>query len=175
MSLSSYEIIIVGSYCTNNRDQDYGDTRLGKLYRKSIAIDLKKLIDTKYRTLTDKQNTLIAGSSMGGLVSFMIAWEYSNIFIGAICMSPAFKYETFDYVEKINNSPKKNLKIYIDNGGKQVDIILQEGVDKMISVLQQKDYKQGKDLFIVIDKKAKHSEGDWALRFPKAIQLFFKK
>ncbi|WP_281616093.1 alpha/beta hydrolase-fold protein [Flammeovirga sp. SubArs3] len=169
------EIIIVGSYCTQDRTDDYGDTEKGKLYRKSLAVDLKKFIDDNYRTKTDKQNTLVAGSSMGGLVSFMIAWEYPDVFKGAICMSPAFKYEEFDYINSIINDPKKDLVLYIDNGGKQVDIVLQPGVEKMEKVLLNKGYKLNKDLFVVVDKQARHSEGDWAKRFPKAIEIFFKK
>ncbi|WP_044210018.1 alpha/beta hydrolase-fold protein [Flammeovirga sp. OC4] len=167
------EIIIVGSYCTTDRTEDYGDTDKGKIYRKSIAIDLKHFIDNNYRTKPEKQNTVVAGSSMGGLVSFMIAWEYADLFKGAICMSPAFKYEDFDHIESIKDSSKKELLIYIDNGGKQVDVILQEGVDKMSASLLEKGFKQNNDLFVVIDKEARHSEGDWAKRFPNAIQLFF--
>ncbi|NME69921.1 alpha/beta hydrolase-fold protein [Flammeovirga aprica] len=169
------EIIIVGSYCTADRTEDYGDTEKGKIYRKSIAANLKNFIDKNYRTKPEKQNTAVAGSSMGGLVSFMIAWEYPETFKGAICMSPAFKYEDFDYIESIKSDPKKELLLYIDNGGKQVDVVLQEGVDKMSSSLKTKGYKEGEDLFVVIDKQARHSEGDWAKRFPSAIQLFFKK
>ncbi|AZQ63244.1 histidine kinase [Flammeovirga pectinis] len=169
------EIIIVASYCTENRNDDYGDTEIGKLYRKSLAIDLKNRIDTKYRTKSQKQYTAIAGSSMGGLVSFMSAWEYPNVYKGAICMSPAFKYEDFDYINSIKSDKKKELLLYIDNGGKGVDVILQPGVEKMEKELLKKGYKLNDDLYVVYDKKAKHSEGDWALRFPYAIQLFFQK
>ncbi|MBB6462498.1 alpha/beta hydrolase-fold protein [Flammeovirga kamogawensis] len=169
------EIIIVASYCTEDRNADYGDTKKGKLYRKSLAIDLKKYIDIKYRTKPQKQHTAIAGSSMGGLVSFMSAWEYPEVYKGAICMSPAFKYEDFDYINTITEDNKKDLILYIDNGGKGVDIILQPGVEKMEKELLKKGYKLNDDLFVVFNKKAKHSEGDWALRFPYAIELFFKK
>ncbi|OHX66563.1 alpha/beta hydrolase-fold protein [Flammeovirga pacifica] len=169
------EIIIVGVYCTDDRSDDYGDTKKGKLYRKAFATELKKLIDTNYRTVPEKENTIVAGSSMGGLVSFMLAWEYPEVYGGAICMSPAFKYEDFDYIDIIKNDPKKEVVFYIDNGGKGVDKILQPGVDKMISHLKSIGFTMDKNLFLVEDKTAKHSEGDWAKRFPNAIQLYFGK
>ncbi|ANQ49806.1 histidine kinase [Flammeovirga sp. MY04] len=169
------EMIIVGVYCTKDRNDDYGVTEKGKIYRKAFATDIKKLIDTNYRTLPEKEHTLVAGSSMGGLVSFMIAWEHPDVYAGAICMSPAFKYEEFDYIDLIKKDKKREVIFYIDNGGKGVDVILQPGVDKMISHLKSIGYTSGKDLFLVIDKNAKHSEGDWAKRFPDAIKLFFGK
>ncbi|MBB3697332.1 alpha/beta hydrolase [Flammeovirga yaeyamensis] len=169
------EMIIVGVYCTKDRNDDYGVTEKGKIYRKAFATDIKKLIDTNYRTLPEKEHTLVAGSSMGGLVSFMIAWEHPDVYAGAISMSPAFKYQEFDYIDLIQKDKKREVIFYIDNGGKGVDVILQPGVDKMISHLKSIGYTSGKDLFLVIDKNAKHSEGDWAKRFPDAIKLFFGK
>ncbi|KXX71644.1 hypothetical protein AVL50_05055 [Flammeovirga sp. SJP92] len=167
------EIIIVGSYCTSDRTEDYGDTSKGRIYRKSIAIDLKNFIDNNYRTKPEKENTVVAGSSMGGLVSFMIVWEYPDLFKGAICMSPAFKYEDFDFIESIRKDNKREILLYIDNGGKQVDRVLQEGVDKMSTFLKEIGFKENKDLHIIIEKSAGHSESDWAKRFPYAISLFF--
>src|SRR5688572_5693584 len=52
----------------NPYDNDRFGKGEGKQYIDFIAKTLKPYIDKKYRTLKDKKNTIIAGSSMGGLI-----------------------------------------------------------------------------------------------------------
>lgn len=52
----------------------------GPDYLAFIAETLKPYIDTHYRTLPDKANTGLAGSSMGGLVTFYGGLTYPDIF-----------------------------------------------------------------------------------------------
>jgi hypothetical protein len=89
-------------------------------------------------------------------------------------MSPAFKIQNIDYVQKVMESKKrKNVFFYIDNGGIGLEQQLQPGIDQMMDALKQKGYQKGKDYFYVVYPNAKHFESDWAYRFPKAIQLCF--
>jgi hypothetical protein len=39
----------------------------------------------------------------------------------------------------------------------------------MLSALKSKGYNEGKDFLFLRDPTAKHSEADWAKRFPKAL------
>lgn len=55
----------------------------GNEYVDFLVKNLKPFIDKKYRTLKNKQNTFIAGSSMGGLISLYAALKYPKIFVGA--------------------------------------------------------------------------------------------
>ncbi|MEM9528608.1 MAG: alpha/beta hydrolase-fold protein, partial [Bacteroidota bacterium] len=55
-------------------------------YLKFIVEELKPFIDKKYATLPDVQNTFIAGSSMGGLISMYALCEYPEVFFGAGCL-----------------------------------------------------------------------------------------
>ena len=52
----------------------------GPLYLAFIAETLKPYIDAHYRTLPDKTNTGLAGSSMGGLISLYGGLAYSDVF-----------------------------------------------------------------------------------------------
>ncbi|MBI5731104.1 MAG: hypothetical protein HY963_08205, partial [Ignavibacteriales bacterium] len=83
----------------------------------------------------------------------------------------------FDYTKVIQDdkSQKKNLLIYIDNGGVGLETVLQPGVDKMVAILKGKGFKEGKDLFVFIDEKAEHNEDAWAKRVWRPIEIFFKK
>jgi len=56
-------------------------------YLQFVVKELKPQIDNKYRTLSDKPNTFVAGSSMGGLISMYAVAEYPNVFGGAGCVS----------------------------------------------------------------------------------------
>jgi enterochelin esterase-like enzyme len=56
-------------------------------YLKFIVSELKPVIDARYATLTDAAHTVIAGSSMGGLISLYALCEYPEIFGTAVCMS----------------------------------------------------------------------------------------
>lgn len=169
--------IIVGVNNTDDRGTEYSNTSLGKLYIKLIAEKIKPFIDRTYRTLPDAKHTAVGGSSMGGLISMICVWEFSDVFSKAACFSPAFMFQDFDYTKVIqqDKSQKKNLVIYIDNGGRGLETMLQQGVDKMVDILKSKGYREGKDLFIFIDKNAEHNEAAWAKRVWKPIEIFFGK
>lgn len=167
--------IIVGINNTNDRGTEYSNTPLGKLYIKLIVEKIKPFIDKTYRTLPDAKHTAVGGSSMGGLISMICAWEFPDVFSKVACFSPAFMFQDFDYTKVIQQekSPKKNLLIYIDNGGRGLETMLQHGVDRMVDILKSKNYREGKDLFIFIDKNAEHNEAAWAKRVWKPMEIFF--
>lgn len=169
--------IIVGINNTEDRGNEYSDTPLGKLYAKLIVEKIKPFVDKEYRTMPDAGHTAIGGSSMGGLISFICAWDYPGVFSKAACLSPAFLFRYFDYIKVISDdkSPKKNLLIYVYNGGIGLEQSLQPGVDKMISVLKAKGYTEGKDLFIFMDKTKEHNEDAWSKSIWRPIKIFFGK
>ena len=97
------QLIIVAVECNhegNSRLVEYspfdsGTAALGKLkgkgriYMNWLVRTLKPYIDSHYRTLPDRKNTLIAGSSMGGLMALYAATTYNHVFQRAACLSPS--------------------------------------------------------------------------------------
>lgn len=164
-------IIVVGIYNTKDRSSEYNPAEKGGDYMKFLVHQLKPFIDQNYRTNPGRNNTSVGGSSMGGIISFALAWEYSEVFSKAICMSPAFKISHIDYVKEVENysGKKKNIKLYIDNGGIGLEEQLQPGIDEMLSALKSKGYKEPQDLLWILDKEAKHFEAAWAKRMPSAL------
>jgi predicted alpha/beta superfamily hydrolase len=124
-----------------------------------------------------RKNTFTAGSSLGGLIAFMLAWEYPEIFFGAACFSPAFKIGKLDYVQYVTQymGPKKLIKFYVDNGGVGLEAELQPGIDDMLAALKGKGYIEEKDFMWVKDSTAQHTESAWARRAWKPLKLFFGK
>lgn len=171
------EIIIVAIYNTPDRSQEYSDSPKGNLYLEFLVKKLKPLIDQKYRTLSDRENTAIMGSSMGGLISFLAAWKYPEIFSMAGCLSPAFIYNHGRSIELVQKykGPKPDIKIYIDNGGVGLEEKLQPGCDRMIKALKEKGFREGTDFTWYRDLKATHNEAAWAKRVWRPLTFFFKK
>ena len=168
-------VIIVGIYNTPDRSSEYAANDTGYAYMDFIIHKLKPMIDSTYRTLPDRENTAAGGSSLAGLISFMLAWEHPEVFSMAVCLSPAFRIERYDFVtpvEKYSGS-KKQIKIYIDNGSKGVDSLLQDGVDLMLTVLKNKGFAEGKDLYYYKDENADHSERSWAKRIWRPLIFLF--
>ena len=165
-------LIIVGIHNTSDRMQDYTPGEKGTAYMNFVVDKVKRFIDSTYRTMPDREHTMVGGSSAGGLISFMLTWEHPDVFSKAICMSPAFKFRDIDYVKVVRETKeKKDVFLYIDNGGVGLESQLQPGIDEMVAVLKAKGYKEGKNFVFISDPAAKHFEADWAKRFPHALTL----
>ena len=73
-----YEVIVVGIY-PNDRMTEYplpGYYNYGRF----LVETLKPLIDAKYRTLQAPGSTAVMGSSLGGVVSFYLGWQWPKVF-----------------------------------------------------------------------------------------------
>jgi len=64
----------------NEHAPNWGDVKgaEGELYAKFIVETLKPYIDNNYNTLKNLNNTIIIGSSMGGLISFLYRFKVSR-------------------------------------------------------------------------------------------------
>ncbi len=168
-------IIIVGIYNTPDRDSEYDEVTLGKEYMNFIVDSLKPFIDRNYRTLSDRENTAIGGASLGGLISFILMWEHSDVFSKALCFSPAFKIDNYNFVDNISdyNGKKKNIKVFINNGDNDLDSQLQPGVDEMIDALNNQGYVEGKDFYFFKAKNSQHGERNWAKGVWRSLIFLF--
>ncbi len=168
-------IIIVGIYNTSDRNEEYSEEPLGLAYMKFIIDSLKPFVDRNYRTLPGRENTANGGASLGGLIPFILAWEHPEVFSKAICFSPAFKIDNYDFVDNVRNynGEKKNIKVYINNGDNELDSQLQPGVDEMIAALIKQRYNQGKDFYFFKSQNSQHGERDWARSIWRALIFMF--
>lgn len=170
-------MIVVGIYSTKDRNDEYSPGKMGTAYMDFVVEVVKPLIDNTYRTRPERQHTLVGGASSGGTISFMLAWDHPEVFAGAICMSPAFKvgpghdFYEFDFIGHFEATREKprDVFFYIDNGGVELDAILQHGIEDMLVSLDQWGYKEGRDWVFIHDPAAKHFESAWARRFPDAL------
>lgn len=168
-------LIIVGIYNTPQRNNEYSENDTGYAYMNFIVDSLKPFIDRNYRTKPDRQNTANGGGSLGGLISFILAWQYSEIFSKAFCFSPAFKIDRYNFVDNVlsYSGKKKEINLFICNGDDELDTRLQTGVDEMLNALTKKGYKERTDFYYVKAKSSQHGERDWSKNIPRALIYLF--
>jgi enterochelin esterase-like enzyme len=142
-------------------------------YLKFLTQELKPFIDRTYSTKKDRQNTLIAGSSMGGLISMYALCEYPDIFGGAACLSThwpgIFTVENnpipsafIQYLHAHLPKPEKNM-IYFDHGTETLDALYPSLQLKVDSLMRSKGYTKRKWITRVF-KGTDHSEKAWKSR-----------
>lgn len=135
----------------------------GNKYVDFITNTLKPYIDKNYRTLKNKKNTFIAGSSMGGLISLYAVMRYPKVFGGAGIFSPAF-WTAPGLENDVNKTAKKiNSKLFFYAGGKESDRMIPDmkKIEADIKALSSsKIYER-------VDMDARHNETAWRKYFPE--------
>lgn len=163
--------IVVGIYNSPDRADEYGLGPTGEAYRQFVVNIVKPLIDSTYRTKPGRDDTSTMGSSMGGLVSFLLAWRHPDVFKQAACLSPAFFPEAVDLVRQAPAMPA-GLRLYMDNGTLGLDVKLQVMCDDMLSALADKGYAPGApDFEWFLDEGADHNEPAWAKRVDRPLRF----
>ena len=127
--------------------------------------EFKPSSDAQYRTLPDRDNTLIAGSSMGGLMSLYAALDYNGAFSRAACLSPSLwvhPRKSLRMIERARIAP--DTCIYFDYGTQEMGNHPKntEVLCAACSALLHK----GVDLTFRLVPGGTHSEESWAQRVP---------
>lgn len=153
-------------------------------YLRFIVKELKPYIDKKYAVRTDRANTFIAGSSMGGLISLYAICEYPKVFGGAACLSTHWPGTfTLDhnpvpdaflkYLKKALPSPKKH-HIYFDCGDQTLDAFYPEIQKKADLLMAEKGYSD-KNWITKYFPGEDHSEKAWNKRLDIPFTFLLKK
>ncbi|MEM7105215.1 MAG: alpha/beta hydrolase-fold protein [Bacteroidota bacterium] len=153
-------------------------------YLKFIVNELKPYIDKTYSVYTDKANTYVVGSSMGGLISMYAICEYPNIFGGAACLSTHWPGtftldnnpmpEAFiEYLDKHLPSASKN-KIYFDCGDETLDQLYPDIQKKVDQLMIEKGFNESTWLTRYFPGE-NHSENAWSKRLNIPLEFMLTK
>jgi pimeloyl-ACP methyl ester carboxylesterase len=165
--------------------EKYSKGGKGKDYAKFIVDEVKPFIDRGYRTQKHRENTAIAGSSLGGLISFYIGWNYPDVFkkIGAV--SPSFWWDSGNMIKEVASysGDKKDLNIWIDAGNAEENgdrdnngvIDMVDDAREMVNALNKKGFVTFKDVMYYEATLGKHNEEAWAKRFDQILLYMFGK
>lgn len=153
------------------QDEDLGGE--GDAYISFIVHELKQLIDSKYRTLPDE--TSMAGSSMGGLISTYAACKYSHIFRKIASLSSAYWFNQKEIEALIKDSDLSAIeKFYMDVGTKEITASFhhQDYIDSSDAVYDILKEKVSDCRYEVIED-AEHNEAAWRKRVPEIFKYLY--
>ena len=158
----------INEYCPYDMER-FGKGE-GDKYVDFLVLVLKPYIDTHYRTKKNRENTFIAGSSMGGIISMYAILKYPNVFGGAGIFSPAFWIgpKIFDDIKA--KGKKVNGRIYFYAGERESETMapdLQKAGDLMKQVSPA-------TMTIVIRSDGQHNERRWRTEFPLFYEWLLK-
>ena len=153
-----------------NEYSPYDMERFGKgegdAYIDFLVKTLRPYINKNYRTKKCGKHNYIAGSSMGGLISFYALLKYPKKFGGAAVFSPAF-WIAPQIKETIAQRGKKvKRKIYFFAGQKESESM----VPDMLTVFNQMNKTSKAKMTVVVRSEGKHNEATWRAEFP----LFYR-
>ncbi len=153
-----------------------GGPPLSDAYLKFLVEELKPFIDKKYRTMPDRQNTFVMGSSMGGLISLYAISEYPQTFGGAGCVSThwaAAREELVDEMARRLPDPS-NHKLYFDFGTETLDAEYEPYQRRMDQHLRQAGYRENENWVTLKFEGAEHSERSWRERVHIPLEFLLK-
>lgn len=165
-------------------DAQYGGGK-GSAYVEFLTDTVKPLVDASFRTLPDRGNTGIMGSSMGGLITLYAFFYRADYFGFAGVMSPSLWFAKGAIYEYVESMPFRRGKLYLDAGTREFGNAWPEvltmrsrsrryyaSVRRIKRILAKKGYRPVRDMMHVEEKWATHNEAAWARRLPQALRFF---
>ncbi len=140
----------------------------GDAYLDFIVHTLKPKIDAEYRTQSQAKNTVIMGSSLGGLMSFYALLKYPKVFGKAAVFSPAFWINRKTLLDLMQLTQSFKSKVYFlcgDNEGDEDMIRDLNTVEHWVNTKRCSCKRLNKKVII---KGGQHNEKLWRDGFVKA-------
>lgn len=168
------ELLIVAIDNSSQRSAEYvpefGNATVDNVdYNHFIVDELKPVIDQRYRTLADRENTAVAGSSFGGLASLSLALEYPQVFGKVAAFSTSF-WAGATAARVSNGEIPQDVRVYLDCGDTN------DGAANTIAVrdaLLDGGRVLNADFFFQIGYGHQHNEAAWNARLPDALAALF--
>lgn len=130
----------------------------------------KAEIDHTYRTLSDREHTFIAGSSMGGLMSLYALLVFPSVFSRAASLSPSLWIDPEQVLDMIQGSPSYFGRIptppilYMDYGSEEFSH--HPEADRIFSKAAVGLFQKGIFLDCRIVPGGTHCEASWERQIP---------
>jgi len=189
------EAIIVAAWCTDLRFNEYmpnielsddqkellkqrtESALLSDSYLKFMVEELKPFIDKNYSTLPDRENTMIMGSSMGGLISFYALCQYPETFGAAGCISTHWPIADGAVIKALAEKiPSPNThRFYFDYGTATLDSLYEPYQIQADSIFASKGYRKGVNYDSRKFEGAEHNERAWRNRLRIPLTFLFGK
>lgn len=142
----------------------------GEAFIDFIVETLKPYIDQQYRTRSDRMNTGILGSSVGGLISFYAGLAHPETFGKVATFSPSFWISDSLYTF-IESYDKQHLSyFYFLAEGKEREVV--RSTRKVVKALEEQGFWPD-EIHQQVPRDGEHKEWFWIREFPPAYQWLF--
>jgi len=152
-------------------------------YLRFLTAELKPFIDSAYSTHHEREQTFIAGSSMGGLISLYAICEYPDVFGGAACLSThwpgIFTLDGnpipdafFRYMDRRLPDPRHH-RIYFDLGTATLDSLYPPLQRQADYIMRKKGFGPGNWMSRTWPGQD-HSERSWRSRLEVPLLFLMK-
>lgn len=138
----------------------------GRAHLEWLVRVLKPKIDAEYPTWTDRAHTMLAGSSLGGLMSLYGLAVFPEVFSAALAFSPSVWVSAQEMAGLLKGIPA-DCEVYFDYGEKELGnhAAIKESLLLAVNALAE----SGANFTFRLAKGAVHNEGAWKKRLPAAL------
>jgi predicted alpha/beta superfamily hydrolase len=164
--MNAVERVVVVGIHSGDRLAEY--TKPGyEAYARSVVEELVPEVQARIRVRASPRETGVIGSSLGGVVSFYMAWQYPESFGYAACMSSTFSHKD-DLIERVLEEPRRASRFYLDSGwpGDNYEVTL-----AMALALARRGYRVREDFLHLAFPREEHDERAWGRRLHIPLQL----
>lgn len=144
----------------------------GDEYSDFIVNTLKPYVDANYRTLSSRDFTAIAGSSMGGLISFYAAMKYQEVFSKVGVFSPSFWFDDSLYTYVSAKGKQHPMRFYFVAGRYESSELVPD-IKNMYNTLWAEGFTN-EEMDTVIKNDGQHAEWFWAREFEGCYLWLFQ-
>jgi predicted alpha/beta superfamily hydrolase len=183
-------VILVGIANTPERLDEYAVHRdgraraggRGRLYGRFVVEEVKPFIDRQYRTRPGREDTAVAGSSMGGLISLYMAREHADCFSRCGVMSPALWWRRGRVFRDLEADAgwMRRVRFWLDVGTREsgrrgpVPAAVRQA-RRLVAQFDAAGLAPGRDYYYWEVAGGEHNEAAWAARFDKVLLYFFAR
>jgi len=169
------EVIIVGVPSRDDggdRAREYRPDMNADAFLSFLVTEVKPAIDARYRTLSDRKNTAMCGSSYGGLISTWAAVKESDVFGQIAALSIPIFYCRQQLDAAFRTMPQK-VRMYFDNG---TDDLVESPAGELRdreAFMNAHGYVWGMDYVTYLDSGGHHDPCFWNRRLPRVLTFLF--
>jgi predicted alpha/beta superfamily hydrolase len=176
-------VILVGIDNTPARTDEYTTDRdpgeqaggRGLLYARFLAEEVKPFIDDCYRTLSGRESTGVAGSSLGALISLAVVRAHGDLFGLCAALSPSLWWCRGRLLREVAAERAawlRRVRLWIDVG------TCEGGVRRtriLVRQLESAGLRPGEHFLYEEVAGGEHNESAWAARFDRVLLYLFGK
>jgi len=142
----------------------------GEAFLVDVVDGIKPFVDANYRTRPGRADTVVFGSSLGGLEANYAIHHRPDVFGKAGVFSPSFWISDAPYEQARTARLPADARVYLYTGGREGDSAVADA-ERMAALLRQRPDGANVALRVAVD--AEHNEAAWRAEFPRAVRWLF--